>query len=70
MGTDIDEICETCTHRDACRYFDLDNNISESELEKFVEYCVGCCCGDGCECNRVNGNGCCNWEDGIDSLLG
>lgn len=63
--------CETCTHRDDCGYFDLyEPNLTDEE--RFIKHCVGCCCGDGCECNKHNGEGyrCTNWEDGSEPLMG
>ena len=39
-----------------------------SEEEIFEAHCVGCACGDGYDCNR--GNGCNNYEDGTEPLLG
>ena len=59
--------CKGCIHYDGCGYFDFDNS-NLTEEERFDEHCVGCCCGDGCECNK--GNGCDNWEDGSEPLLG
>lgn len=63
--------CEGCIHYDDCGWFDL-GDFSQSEEERFVEHCVGCCCGDGAECNKHNGNGhsCTNWEDGSEPLMG
>jgi hypothetical protein len=61
--------CESCIHHDTCGYFDFDNsNLTEEEA--FAEHCVGCCCGDGAECNRDSGYGCTNWEDGSKPLMG
>lgn len=53
--------CEGCCHYSGCGYFN-DHDVSKSDEEKFEEHCVGCCCGDGFECNRSNDAGCMNWE--------
>ena len=63
----INNECEGCIHYDGCGYFDFDNS-DLTEEERFAEHCVGCCCGDGCECNK--NNGCDNWEDGSEQLMG
>ena len=63
--------CEGCIHYSFCGYFDLyDGKMTEEE--RFKEHCVGCCCGDGAECNKHNGEGykCTNWEDGSEPLMG
>ena len=63
--------CEGCIHYDFCGYFDLyDGKMIEEE--RFMEHCVGCCCGDGVECNKHNNDGhrCMNWEDGSEPLMG
>lgn len=63
--------CEGCIHYDSCGYFDFDTR-GLTEEERFVEHCVCCCCGDGFECNKHNGDGhrCTNWEDGSEPLMG
>ena len=67
MLWDFKNGCEGCIHYDGCGYLAFDtSNITEEE--RFIEHCVGCCCGDGCECNKDNG--CDNWEDGSEPLLG
>ena len=60
-----------CIHYSFCGYFDLGNNTMAEE-EKFNEYCVGCCCGDGAECNKHTGEcyKCTNWEDGSGPIMG
>ena len=54
--------CDSCIHYEGCGYFDC-NNHNLTEEERFIEHCVGCCCGDGLECNRAQGDGCANFED-------
>ncbi len=61
--------CESCIHYDSCGYFDFDNS-GLTEEERFIEHCVCCCCGDGCECNKGDGHRCTNWEDGSEPLMG
>ena len=63
--------CEGCIHYDYCGYFDFYTS-GLTEEERFTEHCVGCCCGDGCECNKHNSDGhrCTNWEDGSEPLMG
>lgn len=59
--------CKECIHYGDCGYFDLyDNKLTEEE--NLIEYCVGCCCGDGGECNKSRG--CWNYEDSFESILG
>lgn len=59
--------CKECIHYGDCGYFDLyDNKLTEEE--NFIEHCVGCCCGDGGECNKNKGYW--NWGDGSESILG
>lgn len=59
--------CEGCIHYDDCGYLDFNtNNLTEEEI--FLEHCAGCCCGDCYDCNR--GDGCWNWEDGSEPLMG
>ena len=61
--------CEGCIHIDACgsdTYFW--DEIDLSDEERFIKHCVGCCCGDGCECNKRHG--CENYEDGTEPLQG
>lgn len=59
--------CNNCIHYDDCGFVDLyDNNLTEEE--NLIEHCIGCCCGDGGECNK--NNGCWNWEDGSEPILG
>lgn len=52
--------CDTCIHNTDCGYFDATDMTEE---EAFIEYCIGCCCGDGILCNRGSGSICNNWED-------
>lgn len=61
--------CKGCIHYDGCGYFDSYDH-TKTEEENFIENCVGCCCGDGYECNKANNYGCMNWEDGSEPLLG
>ena len=63
----INNECTGCIHYDGCGYFDFDNS-DLTEEEGFAEHCAGCCCGDGFECNK--NNGCDNWEDGSEPLMG
>ena len=59
--------CEGCIHYCHCGFIELyDNNLSEEE--NLINHCIGCCCGDGGECNK--NNGCWNWEDGSEPILG
>lgn len=52
--------CFGCCHfRENCGYYTDCANASEEEA--FIEHCVGCCCGDGAECNL--GEGCNNYEE-------
>ena len=65
----IKDECEGCIHKDGCgidEFFWEETNLSEEE--RFVRHCVGCCCGDGCECNKSSG--CSNYEDGTGPILG
>lgn len=56
--------CKECIHYGDCGYFNLyDNKLTEEE--NFIEHCVGCC-----ECNQSQNNGCLNWEDGSEPILG
>lgn len=53
--------CDGCIHwhdRDCSN--SLDTNTYETEEERFLANCAGCCCGDGCECNK--GSRCENYE--------
>ena len=59
--------CDGCLHKDGCGMMLFDNH-GMSEEEIFEAHCVGCACGDGCECNR--GEGCDNYEDGSEYLQG
>lgn len=56
--------CEGCCHDGHCGYFselnDYDISTPEEEQKAFEEFCVGCCCGEGVECNRDFG--CDNYE--------
>lgn len=54
--------CDGCIHwhEGECSYY-LDDNEYETEEEKFLMNCAGCCCGDGCECNK--GSRCDNYDD-------
>ena len=66
---EVKDECEGCIHKDGCGidiFFWQEINLSE--MERFKLHCVGCCCGDGCECNK--GYGCSNYEDGTKPLLG
>ena len=55
--------CKGCCHDGCCGYFSdlntygLDEN---GEQKAFEEFCMGCPCGDGLECNRDQG--CANYE--------
>ena len=61
--------CDGCIHYEGCGYFDFyEANLTEEE--RIIKHCFGCCCGDGLECNKHQGNGCWNWEDGSEPLLG
>jgi len=51
--------CEGCCHDGCCGYFS-ELNKCETEDEAFLEFCAGCACGDGAECNRDQG--CDNYE--------
>lgn len=54
--------CKGCAHRGCCGFMKFDiTGMTEEEV--FEEHCVGCPCGDGCECNRENG--CSNYETEI-----
>ena len=54
--------CDTCAHNRDCGYFDYNEGMTEEEA--FIEYCIGCCCGDGFMCNRGSiSQTCGNWED-------
>ena len=67
----INHGCQDCIHYEYCGYFEFyDSHLTEEE--NFIAHCVGCCCGDGCECNKKNGYGhrCTNWEDGSEPLMG
>ena len=56
--------CEGCCHDGQCGYFSelntYDISIFEEEQKAFEEFCCGCSCGDGAECNRDIG--CDNYE--------
>ena len=56
--------CKGCMHEGCCLYFsDLntyDISNPEEEQKAFEEFCCGCPCGDGVECNRDEG--CMNYE--------
>lgn len=61
--------CFGCIHYDGCGYFEPALNKPHwSDEQRFQEHCVGCCCGDGCECNKDQG--CDNYEDGTLPLMG
>lgn len=68
----IKDKCETCIHKDGCGIDDFFmEELDLSEEERFKKHCVGCCCGDGCECNKHSWDNCCdNWEDGSELLQG
>lgn len=51
--------CKGCCHDGHCTYFS-DPEWTQNEVAMFEKHCVGCCCGEGCECNRDNG--CSNYE--------
>ena len=51
--------CKGCCHKESCGYIDEDF-ATLSEIELFKKHCVGCCCGDGAECNM--NIGCDNYE--------
>lgn len=59
--------CDTCCHKNGCGRISFDT-FGMSEEEIFEAHCVGCACGDGYDCNC--GNGCNNYEDGTEPLLG
>lgn len=59
--------CDGCCHKYGCGRITFDT-FGMSEEEIFEQHCVGCACGDGYDCNR--GNGCDNYEDGTEPLLG
>lgn len=59
--------CKECIHYNDCGFIELYNKTLTEE-ENLIEHCVGCCCGDGGECNK--NNGCWNWEDGSEPILG
>ena len=55
--------CIGCCHDGCCGYFSDENTYlleDGGEDKAFEEFCVGCCCGDGLECNRDQG--CSNYE--------
>lgn len=55
--------CDGCCHNGSYGYFSELNNYpldEDGEISAFEEFCVSCCCGDGCECNRDQG--CNNYE--------
>lgn len=52
--------CDGCFHQDCCTYFD-EEYAQLDDTTRFVQCCVGCPCGDGCECNRDNG--CSNYDN-------
>ena len=53
--------CKGCYHYyDSCGYDDSLTMLGEEKA--FEEYCEGCCCCDGFECNKESGNGCNNYE--------
>lgn len=49
--------CKDCYYFGTCscdiaEEFDIKEEYLLSEKERFDEWCVGCVCGDGCDCNR------------------
>ena len=62
--------CKGCCHDGCCGYFSelniYDISIPEEEQKAFEEFCCGCCCGEGFECNRDQG--CDNYE--TESIMG
>lgn len=61
--------CAGCVHHGGCGYFDPAlNDPTWNDDRRFIEHCVGCCCGDGYECNKDRG--CDNYEDGTLPLQG
>ena len=67
--TNIKNECDGCVHKNNCG---IDTFFMEelemSDHERFLLHCVGCCCGDGYECNK--NHGCENYEEEIEILLG
>ena len=59
--------CYGCCHYEGCGYFDF-HDYDKTEEWNMVENCVGCCCGDGWECNKHSDYGCSNYE--IEPILG
>ena len=56
--------CTGCCHYDCCGMREplfKNENAQMTDIELFEAHCVGCCCGDGFECN--NGRGCDNYEE-------
>lgn len=56
------DACQGCYHNDGCGFFD-DDHFKFNQIELFERNCVGCCCGEGAECNRRTGEGCGNYEE-------
>lgn len=61
-GPEDNSRCKGCAHRGCCGFMMFDaTDMTEEEI--FEKHCVGCPCGDGCECNREEG--CNNYETEI-----
>ena len=69
MDFDMKNECDGCIHKDDCGIdaFFWDE-IDVSDEERFMTHCVGCCCGDGHECNKNKSHKCSNYE--AEALLG
>lgn len=61
--------CVSCIHFKGCAYFDF-FDLNKTEEENAMEHCVGCCCGDGGECNKHNEKLCMNYEDSYENFMG
>lgn len=51
--------CEDCYYFGTCscdiaEEFDIKEEYLLTEEERFDQWCVGCVCGDVCDCNRSN----------------
>ena len=56
--------CEGCCHYRVCEYFSEENqydlSIQEGQIQAMIDFCNGCCCGDGSIC--LQDEGCMNYE--------